>query len=114
MRLRRSVSLAERARLDTVKTERIRKERDELLEAVEGLRTERDSARQESADAHQRIDHLMGEFEKERKVKIEAEDVAASLAIEVAQQCKGAHKLREQLNRETPTFLVAFLDGTRG
>jgi hypothetical protein len=113
MRLRRSASLAESTCLDTVKTEWIRKEQDELLQAVEGLCMERDSARQESADSHQWIDHLLGEFEKERELKIEAKDVAASLAVEVAQQCGGgAHKLHEHLNHETPAFLVAFPHGT--
>jgi hypothetical protein len=103
-------ALAERrARLDATETERIRKERDELLQTVAGLRTECDSARQERVDAYQRIDRLLGELEKERELKIEAADVAASLAGEVAQQQEEAHKLREQVNGETPVFLVAFL-----
>jgi hypothetical protein len=38
---------------------------------------------QERADAHQRIDHLLGKLDKERELKIKAEDVATSLTVEV-------------------------------
>ena len=45
------MALIERACMDTVETKRLRKERDNLLWAIEGLRTEHDLARQEHADA---------------------------------------------------------------
>jgi hypothetical protein len=75
--------------LDDVETERIHKEWDELLQTVVRLCAEHDLARQERADAHQWIDRLLGELEKERDLKIEVEDVATSLAVEVAQQYEG-------------------------
>jgi hypothetical protein len=56
----------------------------------------------------------LGELEKEKELNIEAKDVPASLAVEAAQQRKEAHKLHEQVNGETPIFLVAFPPGTWG
>jgi hypothetical protein len=47
------VALAKRACADTVVTERLWKEPNELLLAIEELRIERDLACQERADAHQ-------------------------------------------------------------
>jgi hypothetical protein len=78
------MALAERARLDAMETERIWKEQDELLQTLVGLHAEHDLACQERADAHQWIDHLLGELEKERELKIKVEDMATSLAIEVS------------------------------
>jgi Fic family protein len=78
------VTLAERARLDVVKTEQIRKEGDELLQTTVRLWRER-------ADAHQHISDLLSEVEQERESKIEAENVSAELAVEV-----GQHRARIQ------------------
>jgi hypothetical protein len=44
------MALAERACLDDVDFEQLRKKRDELLQAVEGLRTKHDSTRRERAN----------------------------------------------------------------
>ena len=44
------MSLIERARTDVMEAERLQRERDDLLWAIEGLRTECDLARQEHAD----------------------------------------------------------------
>jgi hypothetical protein len=73
------VALVERVRLDAVETEWIRKERDELHQTAARLRQER-------ADAHQRIKDLLGEVERERKSKIDAENVSTGLAVQVGQQ----------------------------
>ena len=43
---------------DVVEAERLQKEQDNLLWAIEELRRGIDLARQERADAQQRIDHL--------------------------------------------------------
>jgi hypothetical protein len=67
-------TLAERACLDAAKTERLWKERDELLQTSTGLWQERD-------DARRRINDLLGEVEKERESKTEAENVSAGLAM---------------------------------
>ena len=56
-------ALIERAHMDAVEAERLWKERDDLLRAIEGLRMELDLARQERADAQQQINHLEGELE---------------------------------------------------
>ena len=54
------MTLIKRVRTDAIEAERLRKEQDNLLHAIEELRTGIDLARQECADAQQRIDHLEG------------------------------------------------------
>jgi Spy/CpxP family protein refolding chaperone len=44
-------ALIERTHVDAAESKRLRKERDDLLRAIEGLRMERDLAHQECADA---------------------------------------------------------------
>ena len=56
------LDLVESMCMDAAEIERLRKECDDLLQAIEGLRTERDLARQESVDAQQRINLLEGEL----------------------------------------------------
>lgn len=75
-------ALIRRARANAVVSEQLRKERDDLLWTVEGLRAERDAAHQERVDAQQRINLLKGVLEKE-DLKIEAKGVSAGLAVEV-------------------------------
>jgi hypothetical protein len=79
-------ALAKRTHADAVEFERLRKERDELLLAVEGLRRERDVAHQERINAQLQISLLEGELEKERDLKIKAKGVSAGLAVEVGQR----------------------------
>jgi hypothetical protein len=79
------VALIERKRADVTESERLRKQWDDLLQAVEGLRTVRDLAHRERADAQQRINLLEGDLEKERDLKIKVEGVTARLATEVSQ-----------------------------
>ena len=50
------MALIERARTDAVEAKWLRKERVNLLQAIEGLRTERDLARQERTNAQQWIE----------------------------------------------------------
>jgi uncharacterized coiled-coil DUF342 family protein len=78
------MALAERAHQDAAETERLRKERDELLQTTARLRHEHD-------DAHQWINDLLGEVEKERESKIEAKNVSVGLAVQV-----GQHRARIQ------------------
>ena len=67
------MDLIERVCTDTVGAERLRKERDDLLQAVEELRTGIDLARQEHTDAQQRIDDLQDDLQGERDLKVAAE-----------------------------------------
>jgi hypothetical protein len=78
-------TLIERTRADVVESERLRKEQDDLLQAVEGLCTERDLARRECIDAQQWIDLFEGELEEERDLMMKAEGMTARLATEVDQ-----------------------------
>ena len=48
--------------MDAMEGERLWKERDDLLQSIEELRTGIDLARQEHADAQQRINHLEDEL----------------------------------------------------
>ena len=68
-----------------MEAEQLWKERDDLLRAIEELRTGIDPARQERADAQQRIDHLEGELQGERDLKVVAKGVFAKLTAEVGQ-----------------------------
>ena len=83
--------------MDTAKIERLRKERDDLLQAVEGFRTERDLARPERADAEQQIDLLEGELWGEKDLKAMAEAVTARLAAEVNQRKEQARNLEAEV-----------------
>ena len=80
------MALIERARTDAMEVERLWKERDNLLWAIEELHTERDLARQERADAQQWIDHLEGELEGERDLKVVVEGASTRLTVEVGQR----------------------------
>jgi len=91
------MALIERVRTDAVEAERLRKERDDLLRAVEKLRTGIDLARQERADAQQRIDHLKDELEWERDLKVAAEGVSIGLAVEVDQHQEEVSAWRPRL-----------------
>ena len=72
--------------MDVVEIEQLQKERDDLLQAVEGFRTERDLAHQERADAQQRINLLEGELQGEKDLKVAAEAVTTRLIMEVSQR----------------------------
>ena len=52
------MALIKRVHTNTMETERLQKERDDLLWAIEELHTGTELARQERADAHQRVSHL--------------------------------------------------------
>ena len=80
--------------------ERLRKERDDLLRTVKGLRTERDLARQERADAQQQIDLLDGEHEGERDLKVVVEGVSARLAMEVGQRQEEVRPLEAEVTQQ--------------
>ena len=80
------MALIKRAHTYTMEAERLWKEWDDLLQAVEGLRMERDLAHQECAEAQQRIDLLEGELEEERDLKVVAKGVSARLTMEVGQR----------------------------
>jgi hypothetical protein len=67
-------ALAERACLDSAETERLWKKRDELLQTTVRLWQEHDNTSQQ-------INNLLGEVEKERESKIEAENVSTGLAV---------------------------------
>ena len=92
-------ALIERARTDAVEAERLRKERDDLLRAVEELRTGIDLAHQERADAQQRIDHLEDELQRERDLKVAAEGVSARLDTEVGQRQEEVRRLDAEVTR---------------
>ena len=79
------MALIERAHIDTVEAEQLRKEWDDLLRVIEGLRMKRDLACQEHTDAQKWIDLLEGELEGERDLKVVVEGVSASLATKVVQ-----------------------------
>jgi hypothetical protein len=70
------VVLSERAHLDTVETEWLWKKWDELLQTTTRLQQER-------GNAHQWINDLLCEVEKERESKTEAKNVAVGLAMQV-------------------------------
>jgi hypothetical protein len=72
--------------VDATESKRLRKEQDDLLWAVDELHTEHDSAHQERVDAHQQIDRLLCELEKERELKIKAKDMTAWLAMEISRR----------------------------
>ena len=109
--------------MDTVEGERLRKERDNLLWAVEELRTGIDLARQERAVAQQQTDHLEDEFQRERDLKVAVEGKFAGLATkvgqrqeeiwcvetEVTQQRNEVRKLRADVDGKSSFFLVVFL-----
>ena len=80
------MALIERACMDAVETERLWKERDNLLWAIEGLRTEHDLASQGRVDAQQWIDLLEGELEGKRDLKVVDEGMSARLTMEVVQR----------------------------
>jgi hypothetical protein len=71
-----------------------------LLWAVEGLRTERDSACQECANTRQWIDLLEGELEEERGLKVEAKGVTIGLAMEVSQRQEEIRGLEAEVIRQ--------------
>ena len=104
-----------------MESERLRKERDDLLWAIEGLHMER-------ADAQQRIDLLKCELEGEKDLKVEAEGVSVRLARKV-DQCQEevrhleakvtrhrdeVRKLRTYVDCKPPVSLVVFLPEIHG
>ena len=93
------MALIERVRTDVVVAKRLRKERDDLLRAVEELRTGIDLAHQERADAQQRIDHLEDELQRERDLKVAAEGMSAGLAAEVGQCQEEVRHLEAEVTR---------------
>jgi hypothetical protein len=112
-------------RKDDVKAEWVRKERDDLLQTMVGLCVEHDLARQERDDARGQVNDLLGEVEKERGLKLKAEDVSAGLAmvvawgkaknhtleIEVSQQSREIDKLRSDVKGEpSGPMSLFFLD----
>ena len=66
-----------------MEAERLWKEQDDLLRAIEELRIGIDLARQERTDTQQRIDHLEDELQGERDLKVAAEGMATELTMEV-------------------------------
>ena len=56
------LDLVESMRTNAAKIEQLRKEHDDLLQAVEGFRTKRDLAHQEGTDVQQQKDLLEGEL----------------------------------------------------
>jgi hypothetical protein len=90
------VALAKRVCLYAMETEWIRKDQDEPLQTVAGLCAERDSTWQECADTHRQINDLLGEVEKERELKIEAENVSVGLAVQVGQHRARVHALEAE------------------
>ena len=72
--------------MDAMEVEQLRKERDDLLWAIEELRTGTKLARQERADAQQRVGHLEKELRSERDLKVAAKGVSAGLVVEVDQR----------------------------
>ena len=91
--------LIERARMDAVEAERLRKEWDDLLRAIEELHTGTELARQERADTQQQIDHLEGELLRERDLKVAAEGMFSGLATEVGQHQKEVLHLEAEVTR---------------
>ena len=79
------MTLIERAHTDAVEAEQLRKEQDDLLQAIEELRTEHDLAHHECIDAQQRIVLLEGKLWGEKDLKATAEAVTARLTAEVSQ-----------------------------
>jgi len=96
--------MIERVHVHAVEAERLWKERDDLLRAIEGLRTECDLARHECVNAQQRIDLLEGELEGERDLKVKVEGMFARLIVEVGQreeevQCLEAEETQQHEQR---------------
>ena len=71
---------------DVAEFEQLRKERDDLLQVVEGFHMERNLARLELIDAQQQIDLLEGKLRGEKDMKATAEAVTARLTVEVSQR----------------------------
>jgi hypothetical protein len=92
------VTLVERACKDDVEAKLIRKERDDLLQAVVRLCAKRDSTWQEHDDARGRVNDLLGEVEKERGLKLKAEGVSAGLAVEVGRGKARIHTLETEVS----------------
>ena len=74
--------------MDTVEAEQLWKERDNLPQAVEELRTGIDLAHQEHANTQWRIDYLEDELQRERDLKAIAEGMSIGLTVEVGQHQK--------------------------
>ena len=114
--------------MDIMEAERLRKEQDDLLWAIEELRTGIDLARQERADAQQRIGHLKNEHQRERDLKVAAEGVSVGLTAEVGQrqeevrrleaevtwQRNEVRRLRADVNNKSSVSLVVFLPRIHG
>ena len=121
------MTLIKRVRTDAIEAERLRKERDDLLRAVEELRTGIDLARQEHANAQQRINHLEDELQRERDLKVVAEGVSAGLTTEVEQRQEEVRCLEAKVTLQcievcsfgrtwtvSPRFPLLSLPGIRG
>ena len=73
------LDLVKNMHIDAVEIEWQWKERDDLLQAIEGFRTEHDLACQEHAEVQQQIDLLEGELQGEKDLKATTEAVTARL-----------------------------------
>jgi hypothetical protein len=63
-----------------------------------GLRAKRDSARQAHDDTHGWVHDLLGKVQKERDLKLKAEDVSIGLAVEVARGKTKIHTLEIEVS----------------
>ena len=111
-----------------MEAEQLWKERDDLLRAIEELRSRTELAHQERANAQWRASHLKKELWRERDLKVVAEGVSAGLSMEIGQhqeevrrleaevtwQRDEVRKLRANVNGKSLVSLVIFLPGTRG
>ena len=86
-------------RVDATESKRLRKERHDLLRAIEGLYMERDLAHQERVDAQQWIELLKGELEGERDLKVVIKGVSARLTIEVDQCQEEVQRLEAEVTQ---------------
>ena len=68
-----------------------------MLWAIEEFRMRTELACQERADAQQWIDHLEGELQRERDLKVAAEGVSAGLTAEVDQRQEDVRRLEAEV-----------------
>ena len=91
------MALIKRVHMDTIVAERLWKEWDDLLWAIEELHIGIDLARQQRANAQQRINHLEDELQGERDLKVAAEGMSTRLATEVGQCQEEVRRLEAEV-----------------
>ncbi|XP_066385333.1 uncharacterized protein [Miscanthus floridulus] len=103
------VALIERARMDALEAERLWKERDDLLWAIEVLRTGTEPTCQERTNAQQQVSHLE-ELWRERDLKVAVEGVSIGFAVEVGQRQEEVQRLEAKVTQQRDEVCRLWVD----